>query len=93
VLVTGGHGDGDEVVNRWRQRGDGVREWRWPRLPGEFHGSGCTLAAAIAARWRWATPMARRCRARPALCNHGAARCVFAVAAGQRIPRARTSGS
>ncbi|MDO9192335.1 MAG: bifunctional hydroxymethylpyrimidine kinase/phosphomethylpyrimidine kinase, partial [Undibacterium sp.] len=26
----------------------GQRDWQWPRLPGEFHGSGCTLASAIA---------------------------------------------
>ena len=26
-----------------------VREDRWPRLPGSYHGSGCTLASAIAA--------------------------------------------
>ncbi|MCG6656689.1 hydroxymethylpyrimidine/phosphomethylpyrimidine kinase [Halomonas campisalis] len=24
--------------------------WRWPRLAGRYHGSGCTLAAALAAR-------------------------------------------
>jgi len=27
-----------------------VREDRWPRLPGSYHGSGCTLASAVAAR-------------------------------------------
>jgi hydroxymethylpyrimidine/phosphomethylpyrimidine kinase len=26
-----------------------VREDRWPRLPGSYHGSGCTLASALAA--------------------------------------------
>jgi hydroxymethylpyrimidine/phosphomethylpyrimidine kinase len=26
-----------------------VREDRWPRLPGSYHGSGCTLASAAAA--------------------------------------------
>jgi len=26
------------------------KQWSWPRLVGEFHGSGCTLAAAIAAQ-------------------------------------------
>ena len=26
-----------------------VREDRWPRFPGSYHGSGCTLASAIAA--------------------------------------------
>lgn len=28
----------------------GDRQWEWPRLPGQFHGSGCTLAAALAVR-------------------------------------------
>lgn len=26
------------------------RQWTWPRLTGSFHGSGCTLASALAAR-------------------------------------------
>ncbi|MBZ5487430.1 hydroxymethylpyrimidine/phosphomethylpyrimidine kinase [Halomonas aquamarina] len=29
---------------------DTTRQWQWPRLPEQFHGSGCTLASAIAAR-------------------------------------------
>ncbi|MFC4976209.1 hydroxymethylpyrimidine/phosphomethylpyrimidine kinase [Halomonas beimenensis] len=29
---------------------DGDRQWSWPRLAGEYHGSGCTLASALAAR-------------------------------------------
>ncbi|SDL57486.1 hydroxymethylpyrimidine/phosphomethylpyrimidine kinase [Franzmannia pantelleriensis] len=29
---------------------DEGRQWHWPRLPGRFHGSGCTLAAALASR-------------------------------------------
>ncbi|KPQ26771.1 MAG: hydroxymethylpyrimidine/phosphomethylpyrimidine kinase [Halomonas sp. HL-93] len=29
---------------------DNTRQWQWPRLPEQFHGSGCTLASAIAAR-------------------------------------------
>lgn len=28
----------------------GDRQWEWPRLPGHYHGSGCTLAASLAAR-------------------------------------------
>jgi hydroxymethylpyrimidine/phosphomethylpyrimidine kinase len=27
-----------------------VREDRWRRLPGSYHGSGCTLASALAAQ-------------------------------------------
>lgn len=29
---------------------DTTRQWQWPRLPGQFHGSGCTLASSLAAR-------------------------------------------
>ncbi|KPQ25827.1 MAG: hydroxymethylpyrimidine/phosphomethylpyrimidine kinase [Halomonas sp. HL-48] len=29
---------------------DNTRQWHWPRLPESFHGSGCTLSSAIAAR-------------------------------------------
>ncbi len=49
VVLKGGHGDGDRVINRWYST-QGQRAWQWPRLPGGFHGSGCTLASALAAR-------------------------------------------
>lgn len=49
VLLTGTHEATPEVVNRLHDRNGVVREDRWPRLPGSFHGSGCTLACAIAA--------------------------------------------
>jgi hydroxymethylpyrimidine/phosphomethylpyrimidine kinase len=49
VLVTGTHETGAEVVNTLYSARGVVREDRWPRLPGSYHGSGCTLAAAIAA--------------------------------------------
>ena len=49
VLVTGTHEAGPEVVNTLYDSGGVVREDRWQRLPGSYHGSGCTLAAAIAA--------------------------------------------
>jgi len=49
VLVTGTHAESEEVVNVLHDRGGVVREDRWKRLPGSYHGSGCTLASAIAA--------------------------------------------
>ena len=49
VLITGTHEPGDEVVNTLYQDSGLVREERWRRLPGSYHGSGCTLASAIAA--------------------------------------------
>jgi len=50
VLVTGTHEPGDDVVNVLHGAAGVVRADRWPRLPGSYHGSGCTLASAIAAR-------------------------------------------
>ena len=49
VLVTGTHENTPQVVNTLFGKGGVVRSDSWPRLPGSFHGSGCTLAAAIAA--------------------------------------------
>jgi hydroxymethylpyrimidine/phosphomethylpyrimidine kinase len=49
VLVTGSHADTAEVINTLYDAGGVAREDRWPRLPGSYHGSGCTLASAIAA--------------------------------------------
>ena len=48
LLVTGAHAPDAEVINHWFYSG-GQKSWRWPRLSGDFHGSGCTLAAALAA--------------------------------------------
>jgi len=49
VLVTGTHEAGPEVVNTLYDSRGAVREDRWQRLAGSYHGSGCTLASAIAA--------------------------------------------
>jgi hydroxymethylpyrimidine/phosphomethylpyrimidine kinase len=49
VLITGTHEPGAQVVNALYGAGGVLRTDRWPRLPGSYHGSGCTLASAIAA--------------------------------------------
>jgi hydroxymethylpyrimidine/phosphomethylpyrimidine kinase len=49
VLITGTHEPGTQVVNTLYGAGGVLREDRWPRLAGEYHGSGCTLASALAA--------------------------------------------
>jgi hydroxymethylpyrimidine/phosphomethylpyrimidine kinase len=48
VLLKGGHARGDEVVDRYFDD-RGSMEIRHVRLPREGHGTGCTLASAIAA--------------------------------------------
>lgn len=51
VLITGGHEaePPDAVVNTLYGNNRLLETWRWPRLPDHYHGSGCTLASAIAA--------------------------------------------
>lgn len=49
VLITGAHEEGPEVTNRLYGRSGLLDASRWPRLPFSYHGSGCTLAASIAA--------------------------------------------
>ncbi|HXH01122.1 MAG TPA: bifunctional hydroxymethylpyrimidine kinase/phosphomethylpyrimidine kinase [Xanthomonadaceae bacterium] len=50
VLLKGGHlEEGDDVVDRYADA-EGLHEWRHPRLGFSAHGTGCTLAAAVAAR-------------------------------------------
>jgi hydroxymethylpyrimidine/phosphomethylpyrimidine kinase len=49
VLVTGTHEHTSQVVNTLYGQNGMVRTDSWPRLPGSYHGSGCTLASAIAA--------------------------------------------
>ena len=49
VLVTGTHDSTADVVNTLYHRGGVLRADTWQRLPGSYHGSGCTLASALAA--------------------------------------------
>ncbi len=53
MLITGTHENTTEVVNRCTARKATrsalIRSDAWQRLPGSYHGSGCTLASAIAA--------------------------------------------
>jgi hydroxymethylpyrimidine/phosphomethylpyrimidine kinase len=49
VLITGTHENTPQVVNTLYGQEGVVRSDSWQRLPGTYHGSGCTLASAIAA--------------------------------------------
>ncbi|WHZ18609.1 MAG: Hydroxymethylpyrimidine phosphate kinase ThiD [Rhodanobacteraceae bacterium] len=48
VLLKGGHGREREAIDRWFDARD-MLELRHPRLPGQYHGTGCTLSSALAA--------------------------------------------
>jgi hydroxymethylpyrimidine/phosphomethylpyrimidine kinase len=49
VLVTGTHENTADVVNSLYGIGGRIRADSWKRLPHSYHGSGCTLASAVAA--------------------------------------------
>ena len=49
VLITGTHENTPQVINTLYGQEGVVRSDSWERLPGSYHGSGCTLASAIAA--------------------------------------------
>lgn len=48
VLITGTHENTPQVVNTLYGPAGVLRRDAWERLPGSYHGSGCTLASAIA---------------------------------------------
>lgn len=48
VLITGTHENTPDVINTLYGAEGLQRRDRWERLPGSYHGSGCTLASAIA---------------------------------------------
>ena len=50
VLITGAHEQGAQVSNTLYNTRGVVHRLHWERLPGSYHGSGCTLASALAAQ-------------------------------------------
>ena len=88
VLIKGGHGSGREVVNRWVSQDDS-HAWTWERLPNEFHGSGCTLASAIAGLLAQGVPM-REALIQAQHYAHRTLASAYQIATGQRIPHRGT---
>ncbi len=84
VFIKGGHDSGDQVINRWFGR-DAEQAWSWPRLPGAFHGSGCTLASALAATLAQGMTAVDALQAAQAY-TQAALASAYAIAGGQQIP-------
>ena len=85
VLVTGTHEAGAEVTNKLYDSGGLVREDRWKRLPDSYHGSGCTLAAALAAQLAHGRDVAEAARAAQEFTWQALA-AGFRSGAGQALP-------
>ena len=49
ILITGTHENTKNVINTLYSSSNLIIPYYWDRLPGNYHGSGCTLTAAICA--------------------------------------------
>ncbi|MGE3772189.1 MAG: hydroxymethylpyrimidine/phosphomethylpyrimidine kinase [Gammaproteobacteria bacterium] len=63
VLVKGADATTPEVIHELDRDGQLHTRSRWRRLPGQFHGTGCTLATAIACELARGMPVADACAA------------------------------
>lgn len=85
VLITGTHEETHDVVNTLYDASGVVREDRWPRLPASYHGSGCTLASALAAQLARGFPVPEAARAAQEF-TWRALKAGFKPGAGQSLP-------
>ncbi len=85
VLVTGTHEHSARVVNTLYGSHGPMRHDDWERLPGNYHGSGCTLASAIAANLAWGQTLPEAVRAAQHYTWHSLA-AGFRPGMGQHVP-------
>lgn len=85
VLITGGDEPGDTVTNTLYNADGVAQHFRWPRLPHHYHGSGCTLASACAARLALGDPVLLAVRTAQDYAWHSLEK-AFQPGRGQHIP-------
>ncbi|MBI3229562.1 MAG: hydroxymethylpyrimidine/phosphomethylpyrimidine kinase [Burkholderiales bacterium] len=85
VLLKGGHASGAQVENVCYSSA-GTQHWQWPRLAGEFHGSGCTLASALAGQLARGQSMESALLRAQEYCQ-AALQHAYPIASGQWMPQ------
>ena len=91
VLITGGDEAGEDranVSNTWHRQGAAPHRYTWPRLAETFHGAGCTMASAIAARLVLLEPLELAIHTGQKWTQESLARAI-AIGRGRRIPGRR----
>lgn len=92
VLITGGDEPDEVARNRWYAPATEPVIFELPRLAGSYHGAGCTLAAAIAARLALGDAMGEAL-----LCAqqyvHQTLQQAWAVGRGRLVPRRILNGA
>lgn len=85
VLITGTHEHTPQVVNTLYGKSGVLQTTRWARLPSSFHGSGCTLASALAAMLAMGMTVEDAVREAQAFTDQSL-RSAFRAGRGQAIP-------
>lgn len=85
VLITGTHENTLQVFNTLYNENGVLRRDAWDRLPGSYHGSGCTLASAIAAALAHGLDLAEAVREAQEF-TYEALRAAYRPGMGQFIP-------
>ena len=85
VLITGTHENTPRVLNSLFNKAGMMQTDAWDRLPGSYHGSGCTLASAIAATLAYGQEMPQAVREAQEY-THEALKAAFRPGMGQYIP-------
>lgn len=85
VLITGSHEQTAKVVNTLYSAEGIIQTLEWDRLPGSHHGSGCTLAAAVAALLALGLSMEEAVKSAQEF-THEALRGSYRIGMGQHIP-------
>ncbi|WP_341677300.1 hydroxymethylpyrimidine/phosphomethylpyrimidine kinase [Niveibacterium sp. SC-1] len=85
VLLTGAHESTPQIINTLFGPEGVVRADAWERLPGSFHGAGCTLAAALATRLAFGQELSAAVREAQDFTWHSL-REGFQVGMGQHLP-------
>jgi hydroxymethylpyrimidine/phosphomethylpyrimidine kinase len=85
VLITGTHENTPRVLNSLFNTDGTMQTDAWDRLPGSYHGSGCTLASAIAATLAYGQEMPQAVREAQEY-TFEALKAAFRPGMGQYIP-------
>ncbi|MEY2342796.1 hydroxymethylpyrimidine/phosphomethylpyrimidine kinase [Acidithiobacillus sp. IBUN Pt1247-S3] len=85
LLISDGHGSAAQLDNRLYQRGTLHARYPQARLPGSYHGTGCTLSTAIAAGLACAKPLPDAVAAALAF-THTAVEHAYQLGHGQSFP-------
>ncbi len=93
VLLTGTDASIEHTVNHRLYRDAALfAEFSWPKYPGQFHGTGCTLTSAVACYC--ARGLSVEAAVGAALCfTFGAVESAYDIGGAQKIPNRRTRAS